>query len=337
MRRSFVYVFFFLIATGSLFAQEHPVVVRLLNKGVELHREGKLDDAIGYYEKALGFDKKSPALYYELAYANYENEDYRSAVKAAKKQLKYDTLAHVDVFRILGKSYVELGKLKKANSVYQKALEKHPADADLLRSASVNYLHQKKYKEAQKLIERAIKAQPADPANHAMYGNITLAQNYHLESLLSLYFSLLLQPKGEKAELGIDMLKEQLNMNLSDTSQIKTKIGYNSDEDLFHLQFFIKVLNRMVLDKTELKSEQERLVAINEMLFDKIEERYQYQSGFVWDFYISFYLQLKKARLIPAMSNYILQSDTSSAAVSWLDMHAQKQRVLEALVADYVK
>lgn len=324
----------FILSYISANAQEHPVVVRMLNEGIALHKEGKFSEAIELYKKALKFDKNSSAVTYELAYAAFENNDYKTAAKYARKHLKNDSAALPDSYRILGKSYVELKKDKKASAVYQSALDKFPHNTDLKRSAAVNMLKLNNFKQAGEYIEQAILENPSEPANHTMFGNIANAQNYHLKSLLSLYFSLLLEPKGERAALGVKMIKEQLNMDASDTLHLKLKLRQHSDTAMFHLQIFMKVLNRYVQKHLTIENEYERFAQINAFLFDKIAEKYQYNSGFVWDYYISFFLQLKNAALIETMSYYILQSETE--AKTFLDSHPQKRKALEAIIQDFL-
>ena len=79
-------VFERIVAMESAFEEEHK---HLFNEfGINLRKQGMLDEAVEYYSRALGFARDDENLHYNIARANYDKGDNKKAVEHLKKCLE---------------------------------------------------------------------------------------------------------------------------------------------------------------------------------------------------------------------------------------------------------
>jgi len=84
-------------------------------KGNELSRQGRFEEAVGAYEKSIGLNALSPVAHYNLGIA-YENlREYEKAVSAFKKTLKLNPF-NMEARLSLGNVYNRLNRWEDAIS-----------------------------------------------------------------------------------------------------------------------------------------------------------------------------------------------------------------------------
>lgn len=336
--KKYMKIILFLISTLfaiSALAQEHPLVVRHLNRGVELHKKGDYSKAIEEYEKALRFDKKSGSVYYQLAYAYYSYKDYDKAVKAAKKLRKLGDKWHYDADLILARSYEESGAVTRSIAVYKEILKSRPDDFEALYGLSVCYLKEGKLNLAEEYSIRAVEVNAQSASAHLMFSNVSQASNLPASSILSAYFFLLIEPDSERAQVAIDMIKEEFRMVERSSTEPK-RLDVRVDTAMNSVELLIPFIDFYVKTEKPSLSINERFSEINARLFEELSKKYNSQKRFVWAYYVGFFLQLKNVGLLETMSYYIMQKDNPKEIKEWLGKNEEKVSVLKALVKDYI-
>lgn len=111
-----------------------------LNKeGNTAYQKSKLDDAYGYYERALEIRHNHPKILYNLANTLYKAQNYSEAnikLKQALKNLEYleDENEKKELKQKIlyntGNSFFKMGDMDKAIENYEKALKLNPEDED---------------------------------------------------------------------------------------------------------------------------------------------------------------------------------------------------------------
>jgi len=166
----------------------------LIQKGITLHREGKLEEAIKTYKKILRTDSKNLVILKNLAVIYKINKKYQKSINLLKQCIEYDNndadahynLAntyvetkeiknaeieykkvinlnsnYIPAYNNLGHLYHETGKIEKAINTYHKMLEINPDNADALSNLGYIYNNLNEKNKATEYLEKAIKVNPA--------------------------------------------------------------------------------------------------------------------------------------------------------------------------------
>jgi len=117
-----------------------------VNKANDLYRQGKFDDSVGLYQKALGKDDKSAIIKYNLGTAYYKKGDYLKALEYLQQALdakspKIKPQAEYNLGNVLYKSGIQqensnvdeaIKNLQAALGHYGQTLAQLPNDKDAL-------------------------------------------------------------------------------------------------------------------------------------------------------------------------------------------------------------
>ncbi len=88
--------------------------------GIELFGEGKFDEAIAEYGRALQLDPKFTDALHGLAQASYTKDDFGAAIAAAERILELDA-GDVLAWTIVSRSYQRKGMVPQAEEAGAKA------------------------------------------------------------------------------------------------------------------------------------------------------------------------------------------------------------------------
>lgn len=88
--------------------------------GVDLFGEGKLDEAITEYERALALDPAFADALHGLAQANYSKENFDAAIVAARRLLEIDP-EDILAYTTISRAFQRLGKVPEAEEAANKA------------------------------------------------------------------------------------------------------------------------------------------------------------------------------------------------------------------------
>ena len=148
----------------------------LNNLGVLYSNQERFDVAIGYFTKAIECDGNFLPAYFNRANSYYESEEYYSLLKDAQYILKQkpDTAS---AFVLIGLANTKLRQYDIADSVFGKAIEQEPTNAEhYVNRGNVKY-YQKKRTEAIVDFRKALKLQPSQANALNALGLIALDRN----------------------------------------------------------------------------------------------------------------------------------------------------------------
>lgn len=136
----------------------------LYNLGVIEFGRYNYEAAIGYFKKATDADPKHFASFSNMADSYSNISDYVNAEKAYKKatEIKYDEFALVN----LADTEIKLGKLKEAESIYEKVLAKSPNSSEASVGLAQIRVAQGRLNEAMDMVNTAIKGGATGEANY---------------------------------------------------------------------------------------------------------------------------------------------------------------------------
>ena len=150
---------------------------KVFEEGVAASREGKHDDAIAAFNKAIELNPNCYDCYYNIGFSNAQKKDYEKAEAAYKKaiELKAD---YAEAYSGLANIYNAQRKFDEAAAVSAKVSELSAAgaagagggNADALYNQGVILWNAGKIPEAKKQFEAAIAANPNHAESHYQLG-----------------------------------------------------------------------------------------------------------------------------------------------------------------------
>jgi len=133
------------------------IAIQTYNAGVALHKEGKYELAEQKYNQTLKLQsdfveakKNLTMVYQNLAYQYYGKEAYDKSIYYAKESISFQP-ENVNVYNILGQSYLALNNYEKASEIYKKILSLNPNDSVALQN--LKYID---FKRSDKLLNESI-------------------------------------------------------------------------------------------------------------------------------------------------------------------------------------
>lgn len=136
---------------------------QLGREAINLMDNGEIDKSITFLEEACKLDPQNTVYPYEIGYAFYMKEDYKTALHHFKKVIKMKNTNDL-CYQMLGNSNDLSGNPKKAIKVYKKGLEKFPNSGRLY--LELGNMHLKNTKEALKYYEKGIEVAPEYSSNY---------------------------------------------------------------------------------------------------------------------------------------------------------------------------
>lgn len=157
-----------LLFTAALTFGQAPNVVKardLAREAIELMDNGQVDESIPLLKEAEKLDPDNYIYSYELAYAHYMKQDYRTAEKFLKRLLKHKDVTD-QTYQMLGNAYDMQGKPAKAIQAYEQGLERFPSSGKLYLEMTVMQLGKQDYDRALAYAEKGIEVDPLYPSNY---------------------------------------------------------------------------------------------------------------------------------------------------------------------------
>ncbi len=289
-------------------------------QGIELHDKGDFQGAISKYEQALKIDKKSTLANYEIALSYNAMKDYENAMKYSKIIIDIDKDNLLPAYMIYSAALDNMGKPKESIKVYTKAVKKFPDSYLLYYNLALSNYNYKDYKEAELALYKAIERNPLHGSSHFLLGYLMSEQNRRVQSLLPIYFVLMLEPTSARAKGAYQTLQQLLNQGVSQKSDKETNItldiGTLGEKNEFSAaELMLSMLSASKsLEKNKDKTEMELFVDNTEAFFSILGELNKDKKGIWWEFYINFFYAMTQAKHTVPFCYYISMADPKKKA-----------------------
>jgi tetratricopeptide (TPR) repeat protein len=119
----------------------------IVDRGLALYRQGRFDEALVEYTKALELRPDYARAYYDIGVVKGEQGKRSEAIAAYKQALSLDA-THYAVYLNLSTALYYSGNFDEAEEVAGKGLGLFPDDVDLLQNLGNSLVSQHKYEEA---------------------------------------------------------------------------------------------------------------------------------------------------------------------------------------------
>lgn len=130
-----------------------------ITRGDRLVKEGRFDDAIALYDRAIRMGSRPASAWTSKGVAMKRLAKYQDALDCHNVALKIDPKNEI-AWCNKGDIYFRLGKIKKAVECYDKAIELRPRYAIAWNNRGAAYAKAGKYEEARRCHDRAVRLRP---------------------------------------------------------------------------------------------------------------------------------------------------------------------------------
>jgi tetratricopeptide (TPR) repeat protein len=177
------------------------------NLGILAAREGKTDEAIGYFQKALGINPDHAVALQNLGNAYRQKRDW----DAARKTLEHALALNPDDAEAnygLGMVYAQLNDTSRAYEYLQKALAARPAYPEALNNLGILYLRTGRAEEAKKSFAESIQVAPGFEQSYLNLARVYAIEGDKAQARTTLEKLLKLHPEQAQARKELEELSQ---------------------------------------------------------------------------------------------------------------------------------
>ena len=330
-------VFFFSILG---FSQRSDVVKDLVNVGIELHDKGDYEGAIKKYNDALQIDANDYDANYEKALSLLAAKRYEECISLCRYVIdKFSNNPNVSgIYSNLGNALDDAGQADEALKVYAKGIEKFPNYYMLYFNKGLTYMRIKKYDEALNCYTSALKNNGLHASSN-YYTAILLQDNNRIPSLLAYITFIAIESQSNRSPKAYEAIQEivyrgiktegnnttiNISMEMLDNNNKKKKKKEKNDFSSIDLVFSlmgamdnskeIDSITKTSADKFDLKLQ---------FLISSLEENKKKGTGFYWEHYVPFFIEMKNKNYVNTLSNIIHLSQNKDAE-AWMKQNPDK-------------
>ena len=338
-------------ALGGAYAQNIPIR-ETVAEGVRLYDAGKYDEAVAKYQQALAAAPEDPTANSELALTYNELGRYEDAWRLCQKLLKANPVASPTVYMTGGNSLDALKRPKEALQLYQKGLKYHPESSALYYNRGVTEATSGLVPAAVGSFQQAVLYKPSHASSHMSLGVMELQSQARIPAILALTRFLVLEPRSQRAAQRLPLLDRAIMQGVSrtDKNTINISIGKESldaanrkrpgPDNFGQVEFTQTLMAGLALgkDSSQTQTETERFAKQFTSLCESLEQGMATTRppGFTWEYYVPYFVELKKKGYVSALSYLIHASQTKEPAVQqWLAAHPSEVAVFEEWSKNY--
>jgi tetratricopeptide (TPR) repeat protein len=332
------------VAEAGLSASE------LIHRGTRLHDEGKYDEALALYERALALEPENPTAHYEMAATLGVKKDYARCVEVARSGLQHPGTVEAQLYAIEASCWDGAGKVDEALKAFAPGIAAHPSDVALRYNIAITLVEAKRNDEAADHLRHAIALRPTYASPYVLLGRIYGEQKRDVPALFVLLRSLMLDHDSPRAESAAQQARASLLAGVEAkpaAANQKLEININVPDDLQRRYGELADLGvvkglavtSMYLQENEGKPQVAREVAaLVTFLQMALEEGKPEVAANVaplvpWEETIAPLLALQEQGLGEPFA-YVVEARAGVAGASdWLAAHADRVHALEAALA----
>lgn len=313
LRKAFVASAFMgcLVARSQTIGTPYHNSTQAINEAIELHDDGKYEQAILKYLSINSNDSFYMRAQYELALSYNEVKKYEKAIEVCRRALRQNSVYRQDFMLLLASAYAYSGKIDSAIAVFEKGQKEYPYTHRFHFEKGVTYNRAKKFAEGLKQMELSLRTNALHPGSHRQIGEIAIRSGRPALALLALNFYCILNNSGDEFVKVLTMMSEisEGNYVVQDTSAIDPAVLSFADE--------WNELDEIVRSKTALSVKYKKALDLDDQIFkqlqvlcDKMPTSLE-SNNWLMKFYFDFYNDVWKSKRFEGMCLYMVQNLSS--------------------------
>jgi antitoxin component YwqK of YwqJK toxin-antitoxin module/tetratricopeptide (TPR) repeat protein len=324
LNRAFLFLLLAPFTTTNSSAQEFLNSAEAIKTGIQFHNEGNYEEAIGQFLRVDQNDTNYNWMLAELCLSYLEDSSFEKAIEVCDRGL-YLNEDNIDQFyNIKGTALDRMGEYEKGIAVFARGIERLPKSYLLRYNQGVTLENAKRYREAFESYKSVLRINPYHVGSHLKLGLMSAKQGELSRSGLSMAMAMILGASSEQAVnyliLGESMLKGDFER---EELGLKWSTGEFQKTDLI-------LRNRIALNRdyklsTKLDFQIYRQLQV---FFETL--KFQAKSDDFWmQFYVPFFLDLKKDEQFEGFTYYTSQGINNPKAQKLVKKNNDKARSFE--------
>ncbi|WP_400191434.1 tetratricopeptide repeat protein [Hymenobacter sp. B81] len=336
-----------LVALPLLGAAQSTEVRTLVREGTKLHDAGRFEEAVAKYQEALKLEPGSGLAQYELAMTYNSMGRNEEAAKLCRALLATPQSATAEVYVTYGNVLDAQKKPKEAIRIYEQGIKRFPEVELLHFNLGIAQYGQQQTEAAVASLQRAVQLQPQHASAHLFLGLLTAETGNRVPAILELARFLMLEPQGRRASTYLphfDKLMRagaektgdnSITLNVSKQTLDAAQKGKGAD-NFAQAEMMLSMMAALDYDdKHKDKTPTARMAEKLDRLIGSFAEK-DTRKGFVWEYYVPYFLEMKRRDFVPAFTYFIRSAHTDQPDVQqWLDAHSAEVAALREWSKNY--
>lgn len=318
IRIFFLIVLFFFGASNLAKAQNIELINsgELLKKGVDLHEEGKNQDAIDLYKKISRNDTNYAWALVELALTYNVKGEYMNAIEVCKKGLDLKSQYDYNFLSTYGSALDNLNRFDEAIEIFNKAIKMFPYNFELFFNRAITYYKADKFKEAVKDFQRSIEINYYYSSPHLHLGMICAKHGKYAQAMLCLETFLMIESNTSRSQDALSVLSQISNASYETIEKADPTIDFE-DNNFSELNLLIN--SKVALDKKykTIVKLKDPVISQTQLLMEKIEYN-ESTAGFWSTNYVNIFKKQYEQKLIVPFTFILFGSTTDTRVVNWI-------------------
>lgn len=337
------FTFILLSIVGSLCAQDKEGALKLIYEGIELHDKGNYTGALKKYDAALALDKDNFNAIAEKANTYNALNQFENAIECSKKAIElYPDEPELNlVYVAYGNSLDGLKKSEESIEVYEEGISKFPTFYLLHFNKGITHVSLQEYDQALMCFEQAAKYNPTHPGSQNAIARFQKMNEKRVPAIMAYCRFFVLEPTGTRAAENLASFETLLNGNVTKTGKNSVTINIGSDflltadstEDgkpapntFTSTEMILVFSSAMDLDKKNKKKTKAELLSMKlDLMCSSLSEQIEKgNSGFYWEYYVPYFIEMKNAGQLETFSYIVYASSGDKKILSWIKEHSEE-------------
>jgi len=322
-----IWVLFFAVPFKNANGQKNVQLlnsIEVLNKGLALYDSGAYEKAAALFEQISRNDTNYVLALFEDALSRESNSEDSLAIVLCNKGLEIPSEYEPDFYKLKGAALTDWKKYDQAIDLLHGAIGKFPNVYALHFTLGLAFYKAQRYDSAIAALERSISLNAFHASSHYYLGKCCLEQGRIIPALLSLQFSLVLEPRTTRSFTAVQLI-ERVTENKYDFNNANKVDPVKYDDAPFtDLELLVQsqaALSKQYKAKSKINY---NVIKQCQLIYDKL--KYVPNTGNFWmNTYVPFFADMRKLKYFNIYSYYIMQSVNDDNLQN--DIKKQKKKI----------
>ena len=325
---------------------------QLIAEGIELFDQGEYEAALTRFNSAIQLDSTNLTAQYEKAYTEMALQENASAKKSFQRCLEIAD-PEDETLGLVYSSYGSLlnieGSSRKAVDIYDQGLEKFPNFYLLHYNRALALVKLGDNPMALSSFEKGVLNKSGHTSSQIGVGILNAQEGKRIPAVMAFSRFLMLEYEGQRANQALDQLDQILQGNVEKTGRKSVTINIHPEDassgeseetvnDFGVINMSLDLMSALDYDKEYKKeTEPERYLRKMSLVIEMLEEQKEKNSGFYWEYYAPYFIQLKQKGHLEALSYvvYSSRSGDNKKSQKWIEGNLNKIKALYEWSSEY--